>query len=459
VHVAPELLARTELRVSPQIIAHSALLELSSEELEEQVEEEADRNPALKLTRRCGPVITTGDFGPPEADAADYDLSSWLPAPTSARDDILWQFRAAAPRHLIPVGELIISALDDHGYLRGDLFEIAEVAGVSVEAAEAALAVIQRLEPPGLAARSLSECLLLQIEFLETVRKLVPPPKTHQFIARCLEAGPGEMRRWARDILGLSEKEIGQILDFIRTHCHPYPASLVECSGPPSRLLPAPPVVPDVAIEVRDERVYITVPLSERIQLRIDAIYQRIDEELRHRRRLSEHERTIRERVRAARELIRLLQRRQETLALVAETIVKHQQEYFATGDPQRLVPLNQKDIAHATGLHESTVCRAVKNKYVLMPDGVLLPLQVFFDESLPAKVELHRLVSQEPPDKPLSDEELAAELAARGYHLARRTVTKYRLQLGIPSVHKRRSTKAERTHASRASSAQLTFA
>jgi len=447
--IGPELLARTDLRVSPQIIAHSALLELSSDELEAQVEEEAERNPALQVVRRH--EVGTPWSGPAPVGAGDdeglRDLSSWLPAPCSARDDILWQFRVVAPHDLVEVGEVIVSALDDHGYLRGELAELADVGGASLDVAERALFVLQRLDPPGLGARTLAECLLLQLECRQGDDEAgeAPPPGTREFIAQCLDAGPREMQRCARQLLHLTDAQIAEILDFIRTHLHPYPASLVRAesrahrAGLASQMALVPPAVPDVALELRDGRVYVIVPVSERVQLRIDSVYQRIDDQLRHRRRLGSQERTVRERVRAARELIRLLQRRQETLALVAETIIQHQHQYFATGDPLRLCPLDQKDIARATGLHESTVCRAVKGKHVLMPDGALLPFDVFFDDALPAKVELHRLISQEPAGRPYSDQELAVLLAERGYDLARRTVTKYRLQLGLSSAHKRR--------------------
>lgn len=95
--------------------------------------------------------------------------------------------------------------------------------------------------------------------------------------------------------------------------------------------------------------------------------------------------------------------------------------------------------------MHESTVCRALKNKHLLLPDGVLLPFELLFDESLPAKVELQRLVANEPPGRPFSDDELAVLLSKRGYPMARRTVTKYRLQLSIPAAHARRRAAAKR--------------
>lgn len=440
--LAPELRVRAEVRVSPQVIAHSALLELSSEEIEERIEEEAERNPALEIVRRCEPIVTgfSGGKRATNGEPDHRDIASWAAAPTSARDDILMQFRTCAPPRLIGIGEVIISALDDRGYLRGDLSELADVAGVDLDDAELALSIIQRLEPPGIGARTLSECLLLQLERMDN-----PPASVVAFVEQCLDGGPRQMRRCARKLLGLSDEQIDAVLSFIRKNLSPYPALMLETPPLPGQATTPPPATPDVAIEFTAGRVVVTVPLSERLQLRIDAIYQHIERQLRNRRRLAEHEQRVRDRVRAARQLIRLLQRRQETLAIVAEAVARHQADYFMTGDPRALRPLDQKDIARATGLHESTVCRAVKAKHVLMPDGTLLPFDVFFDDALPAKVELHRLITAEPPESPYSDEQLAKLLAQRGYPLARRTVTKYRLQLGLPPAHKRRRSKRAR--------------
>jgi RNA polymerase sigma-54 factor len=435
--LALRLEPRSEVHVSPQLVAQSALLELSGDELEALLEQEARNNPALILVRRCEPEVPPPATPPSssEKDEDAHDLAAWVPAPTTVRDDLLLQFLAAAPKRLRRVGELLISALDDNGYFRGDLAEVAEVAGTSLAAAEEALSILQRLDPPGIGSRSLRECLLLQLDALP----ISPPPGTRAFLEQCLDRGPLEMMRAARRLLGLTEDQLQAILAFVRTHFHPYPARLLAPEAQPREPGP-PPAQPDVAVEAVDGHFVVTVPFSERLQVRIDALYATIADQLRHRRHLAEYERQVKQRVGAARALVSLLQRREQTLAKVTEAILASQADYLSTGEPRRLRPLDQKDIARALGLHESTVCRALKNKHVLMPDGNLLPFEFFFDETLPAKVELQRLICEEPPDKPYSDQQLAALLAERGYPLARRTVTKYRLQLGIGPAHKRRA-------------------
>jgi len=424
----------TEARVSPQLIAQSSILELSLEELEQQIEEEAERNPALVVVCQREPSWRPSSFPVGADDAGAADLADWLPAPSSARDDILLEFRRRAPQHLHRVGEAIISALDDRGYFCGDLADLAAAVGCPPADAEEALYIIQRLDPPGLGARSLSECLQIQVECLDEAG----PPGLVEFVRYCLDAGPKRLRQAAKKLLGMSDRQIDAALAFIRARLHPYPARLLDVSGAMQHSC-APPATPDVVIERREGQILVSVPQSERVRVRLDRLYAQLEEQLRHRRALAEPERRIRENVRAARELIRLVERRGETLAVVAEAVVAHQAEFFATGDPQRLRPLDQKTIARATGLHESTICRALKNKHVLLPDGILLPFDVLFDESLPAKVELQRLVAGESPYRPYSDDELAALLAQRGYPMARRTVTKYRLQLSIPPAHARK--------------------
>ncbi|MCX7599134.1 MAG: hypothetical protein N2512_09745 [Armatimonadetes bacterium] len=446
VSIALQPALRAEVHVSPQLVTQSILLELSLEELEERIEEEAERNPALVVVRQSEPSWRACDFTVAGDEAGASDLADWVAAPCSAREDILVEFHQRAPKRLHRMAEAIISALDDRGYFCGDLSDLAAAVGCTAADAEDALYILQRLDPPGLGARSLAECLEIQIECLgEPV-----PPGLVEFVRQCLHGGPARMRQLAKKVLGLSEHRLEALLDFIRTRLRPYPAHLLDGAGFAGQA-GAPPAMPDVVLRRVGEQVIVSVPQSERLRLRLDRLYEQMEEQLRHRRALGESERRIRENVRAARELIHLVERRGETLALVAEAVVAHQLEYFLTGDPQRLKPLDQKTIARATGLHESTVCRTLKNKHLLLPDGALLPFEVLFDESLPAKVELHRLVANETPSRPFSDDELAVLLAERGYPMARRTVTKYRLQLSIPAAHARRRAAAKRSHASRA--------
>ena len=142
---------------------------------------------------------------------------------------------------------------------------------------------------------------------------------------------------------------------------------------------------------------------------------------------------SIRQQIRAARRFIEMLQQRRITMQLVTETIVKRQRAMFTRGI-MALRPLTKKEIALETGLHESTISRATRGKYVMMPDGALVPFSVFFEDALPTKALMARIIQQEDAAEPLTDKQLERILSGEGYQLARRTVTKYRKQMGIPS-------------------------
>ena len=435
VALSVSLEAKPQQHVSPQLVVHAALLELSAEELEERLVEEAERNPALEVVRRTDEVVVPPTTAAAANYAPDDESEPWwdrLAVPTTGREDVLMQFRAAAPPELHRVGEVIVSALDERGYLRGDVEDIAAVCGATVDDVERALTILRRLDPPGLGARDLAECLLAQLEIFDGD----VPPRTHEFIAKCLHGGPRQMATAARRI-GLSRREIEQILSFIRDNLYPYPADLTE--GTKFHESEAPAAQPDVIVSVENGEFVVSAPLSRGIEVRLDRLYQRIADQLRYRRNLAEHEEQVRKNVRAARELIALLQRRAQTLTKVGEAIVRLQADYFITGDPQTLRPLDQKDVAQLTGLHESTVCRAVKSKHMLLPDGTLVPMEMFFDDAAPVRAALVRVIGQEPENAPHSDQKIAEILTQMGYPVARRTVTKYRAQLGIPPAHKRK--------------------
>ena len=146
----------------------------------------------------------------------------------------------------------------------------------------------------------------------------------------------------------------------------------------------------------------------------------------------------VHEQVKQARRFIDMLQQRHQTMQRITEAIVEHQRGLVVEG-VMSLLPLTKKEVALRTGMHESTVSRATRNKYVLMPTGTLLPFDAFFDDALPIKTLMTHIIQQEDPTAPLTDQELQAILVQRGYNLARRTVTKYRQHLRIPSSRQRR--------------------
>ncbi|MCS6965476.1 MAG: hypothetical protein NZ473_01720, partial [Candidatus Kapabacteria bacterium] len=319
---------------------------------------------------------------------------------------------------------------------------------LSLEQAEHLLRRLQReLEPPGIAARTLQECLLAQLE----TRPLRTEPERWAY--RILkEAFPEMSRRTWREVLKrfageLTPEMLKEAREVIR-RLNPRPGG----SAPPEIPLQ---VTPDLLVshdpETGEPQIYFndaTLP-----PLRVNPILNQL-------RRLPRHSpqkqmplksrQILRMDYTAAHTLVSVLRQRKETLLRVMSAIVKLQRELFESG-PQHLKPMIYADIARETGLDTSTICRAVANKYVQTPFGIFA-LKDFFTEALPSlegdegvsvevvKQKLRELLENEDPQNPLSDIQLARRLHAMGYKIARRTVAKYREEMGFPPIWKRKA-------------------
>lgn len=222
---------------------------------------------------------------------------------------------------------------------------------------------------------------------------------------------------------------------------YPYPADLYRPPyGAEDR---APATTPDAVISVCDGRLEVSVPLSERLALRVNATYARLAQSTEPRSR-SRDGISLRALVADARETIANLTHRHQVIGQVAAAVVAEQQEYLTRG-PAGLKPFSKKELAQKLGLHESTVCRATRGKTVMLPDGEVVPLDLFFEDNLPAKVTLAQIVRREDPRRPLRDHELVALMQERGYPVARRTISKYRAAPGIPPAAERKRAAAGR--------------
>lgn len=433
--------ARLQQGVSPQLVMQSQILELSADELVERIRTELEENPALEVTEdlpsfTCLPQPrheTTGDL-------SALDL---LSAPYTLADDLRLQLSGVRqlPRVKRQLCEYLIECLDDRGYLESATEEIARRLKVSTEEVEAALQVLQSLEPAGIGGRDLRECLLLQVS--RQPRRQVPP-QTVAFLKVFLDGSRRQTPEHAARRMGLSERELGAILQFVADHLYLWPAEQFnEGQGTP----PAPAVTPDAWIRVCGEHLQVTVAQSWGHSLRVSEAYDRLDRHLRRTMPATEQGgEAACEQVRRARAFIHHLLRREAVLKRVTEVIAASQREFFSRGE-QALRPLTRKEVAAAIGVHESTVSRITREKYVQLPDGRLVAFDFFFDGSLSAKAALQALLEEEDPARPLSDSALAHFLQERGYPLARRTVAKYRDQLGVRAAHSRRRSPASQRH------------
>jgi RNA polymerase sigma-54 factor len=423
---------RLQQTVSPQVVLQSQILELSADDLRERIEAELHENPALEMADEVCLLPA-----PPRSAAFEYEgveALDRLPAPYTLADDLRLQLAGVSGARR-DACEYLIECLDERGFLDADLPEVAALLGVRLADVQAAVTVLQTLEPAGIAARDLRESLLLQIERLP---KGEVPPHAAQFVSAYLGGSRRGTPAQTAAALGLTEGDVGRLTRFISARLYMWPAEKFraeqDCSGQSDDT-----ISPDALINEYEGELRVKVSQSWSHSLRVSDAYARLEREMEASQTAAsaEHERLV-ERIRDARCFIHQLTRRETMLQRVTEAVVAAQRAYFDEG-PQALQPLTRKEIAAALQVHESTISRITRHKYVQLPNTQLVPFDFFFDASLSAKAVLRHLIERESPQHPLADVVLAERLEAAGYPLARRTVAKYRDQLGIPPAHERR--------------------
>jgi RNA polymerase sigma-54 factor len=384
---APELTPQLELRVSPALVAFAELLLLPAPELDELAARAADDNPALEL---AAPARHHGAAADPAALA--------VAEPTFA-ERILADARPALAPGDAPIAEYLLGNLDAHGFADLPDAEVAARLGVPAARVERVLAALRDAGPPALGARDLRACLRLQLERIEREQG-----RDLRLARAVVDAHLAALARGADAEIaaatGATPAAIAGVRRLLRAELQPYPVMDATPAPRPPALAPDIAVAPDLAVTVRAGP-----------PLRLAAAPAPAGD------------------VAAARALLARLEERRATLHRVASAAVEHQAGFVRRG-PRELRALTRGELARALRLHESTVSRAVAGKHILLPDGRLVAFGAFFGTGLAARDALARIVAAEP--RPLSDGELADALARRGFHLARRTVAKYRDGLGI---------------------------
>ncbi len=358
--------------------------------------------------------------------------------PESLQDFLMGQLHELDLRpELLAMCERIISTLDpaDGGYFRTALRDLLppDASQETVDLAEEALKVVQSLDPPGIAARDLRECLLAQItpkmDLWEEVRTLV---------SKHLEDLRDNRLPQVQKATGMSLERIQDAWDQLRT-LNPRPGSRFAEQHTPT-------VTPDVFLERTDDGKYKVIVEEGRIpQLFISKYYR---ERLASGNCTAEEKEFIKRKVNAAQWLIESIQQRRNTLMRVSQAIVDHQWKFIDEG-PEFIQPLKMEEIANIVGVHVTTVSRAVDEKYIQTPRGIL-PLKRFFVGGTRSeegedvawdiiRIKLQEIVDKEDKKNPLSDDELVTRLKEQGLNVARRTITKYRQKMGIPSSRQRR--------------------
>lgn len=352
------------------------------------------------------------------------------------REHLLWQLEMEdfSPRQLV-IGEAIVDSISDDGYLSVDLDEIQasldESSGITPQEIRETLVKVQLLDPVGVGARSISECIILQLQQLDpsTPGLALAVELAENHLDLIASRDYGELRRSLRT----SEEDLHDALALVRS-CNPKPGLAVSPAA-------AEYVIPDVFVRKIDNRWQVEISPTGVPRLSVNQQYARL-------LRGSGDHAVLRSQLQEARWLIRSLEIRNETLMKVATCIVARQTEFLEHGD-EAMKPMVLRDVAEEIGMHESTISRVTTNKYMHTPRGVF-EFKYFFSSHLSSadgqdqsstsvRAKIRKLIGAENPLKPLSDSKIAKLLAEEGISVARRTVAKYRESMNIASSSDRR--------------------
>lgn len=440
------------LAMTMQLQQAIEILQLSAQELCATIEKEYLENPVLEMDYPSGRRELYEQGGPAHAGVralADY-LDGGGKQPAYFTDEDERQFDAPAPLHATLEEELLeqvnftfneneseravatflVGSLDSRGYLTLPVAEVARAMACSEAEVLRILAVIQGFEPAGVGARDLAECLRLQAQ-----RQGIYDGLVAAIIDRHLDAVAAHRLKEIAAAEHVRPAEVQMAVDIVR-RLNPKPGAAYGAADSAY-------ITPDVIIRKGEKGYEVEVEEAGVPQLHISALYRQSDTFDK------ATQKYIAGRLRAAAWLINSIEQRRTTIRRVVEEIVRRQTAYFEKG-PAFLEPMTMKEVADTIGVHESTVSRAVANKYAELPTGVIA-LRSFFTArsartdtgedvaAARAKSAIERFIKGEDPKKPLSDQKLCTLLKAEGIALSRRTVMKYREQLGYDSSVKRK--------------------
>ena len=477
---------KLQQRLSPQLVQYMRLLELPLIEMEERVKHELEENPALEEGKDLADAdpdgvdgeeefpkeqesidentdLSLGDYRT-EDDIPDYKLQEFNSRPEQ-KEDIPFSVDESLGELLLEqlglvsldeedmlIAKQLIGYIDDDGYMRSDFQRIAddllfqEGKDVSEEQLLSVLSVIQSFDPPGVGARSLQECLTIQLKKRtpSTTTALAIELMEHHFeaytrrnfskIMEQMSIDEEEMKRVNREIVSLNPKPGNVLSDSVDDALNR--------------------VVPDFIVDASNNELTLTLNNRNIPDMRISRSYKEMLEDYTSNKNNQTHDRRdallfVKQKLDAAQGFIEAVRQRQDTLRLIMEAIIVLQKEFFLTGDESTLRPMILKDVAERAGYDISTVSRVSTKKYVQTYFGIY-SLKYFFSEAAQTdsgeevstkevKRLLKEFVDNEDKREPIADEELMSKLKSKGYQIARRTVAKYREQLGIPVARMRR--------------------
>ncbi len=448
INTRPALCQRQQLSPSPRLYQRLKILSSSSAGVHKLVQQQINENPLLEMSEPAGPEdglpgrelwedYIRVEFHRPGAarETALQSPADLAASPVSLADHLTLQLnlrRLTKEKHRI--GMVIIGSLDDGGYLREPVAEVAQSANASGKEVEAILAIIQRFDPPGVAARSLEECLLIQLDQLE--RRQDSDLAANIVKESLSQVGRSALPGIARE-LGVRLSQVEKAVALIRS-LNPAPGSLFDIN--PS----AAPVIPDVYIGRQHGRIQVLAGRETLPRLKLDSYYQKMafsSKDV----KTSQYLKT---KIKEATNLIKDVEQRGAMVTNVARAIAAAQADFF-TGGPALLKPLHLEDIASRLGVHPSTISRAVADKYASTPYGIF-ELRYFFSggyltgggnelAATAVKKQLRQLIAGEDKRRPHSDQKLAGLLKNNSISISRRTVAKYRGEARIPPSWQRK--------------------
>jgi RNA polymerase sigma-54 factor len=458
-----------KLIMTPELRQAITVLQLSSLELGMYIEQQLQENPLLELNDEHGPEADmaetverpespdasekdgsydldweeyfqdSSDLGFPRAERNphqdEYTYENFLSQAPSMSDHLMFQLRLSrCKKRERVIGEYLIGNIDGHGYLQTTVEEAARQLGVPADEVEKVLAIIQTFDPMGVGARSLEECLLIQADQMgmkdDLLRQII---KNH-----LLDLAKGKIARMAQT-LGVTVQEVQRAADIIKT-LDPKPGR--NFSSPNDTRY----IVPDIVLQKVDGEYVILINDTSVPRITINSTYRSVLSQ--DRNSDTKTRRFVESKLNAAAWLLRSIEQRRLTLYKVASCLVELQRDFLDRG-VKYLKPLNLKKVADMVGLHESTVSRATSNKYIQTPRGVL-EMKYFFSSGLtnssgtPTSAEsikkmIQETVLAENPMNPYNDQKIVELLKQRGIIISRRTVAKYRDELGIAPIRKRK--------------------
>ncbi|MGM9736544.1 MAG: RNA polymerase factor sigma-54 [Candidatus Cryptobacteroides sp.] len=456
-------------KLSPLQIQTIKLIELPVQELEQRIRKELEENPVLDEDL---PTETDEDAAPREVSLSDYKEDDAIPSyrlrsdnysskderPQYSTFSVKESFTQSLQEqlgyrnlseHQFAVASFLIGSLDDDGYLRRSIDSIVDDlsfrANIETDEKEVLdmLKIIQEFDPPGVGARDLRECLLLQIRLMKHTPDVENAQKIleHHFTEFTNKHFQKIMTR-----MGISEAQLKAAMSKI-LKLNPSPGGQIDDSYSDQ----AQQIVPDFLLDYRDGQLILTMPRFSVPELRVNKKYADI---LMEAANTSEREKKeaaafVKKKLDSAKWFVEAVKQRHNTLMNTMQAIVDYQHDYFVDGDESHLKPMVLKDIAEKTGFDISTISRVVNSKYIETHFGIY-SLKYFFSEGLEnqdgeevstreLKKALQECVDTEDKRKPLTDDELVDRMTAKGYKVARRTIAKYRDQLGIPKARLRK--------------------